>query len=522
MEALEIFGKAVLNFNLNMERTLLDYLLRELSLLSIRGDTKQAISSIAFNSNHVSTGALFFALIGIHVDGHQYIDSAIDSGALAIMHSKSLAAYRPGITYIKVRNTRKALSQVSATFYKHPSRELTVIGVTGTDGKSTTVSLIRQLLEHTGISTGSISTTSFEIGGEEKINELRQSTPEAPYIHAMLREMVDKKQNHAVIEATSHGLSPINCRLADLEFDVGVFTNLSSEHLEFHGRIENYLRDKTRLFQMMSKSENPMAFGVVNSDDTASEHFIQAASKRKILRYGVQNQNADIFATRLIAGPGGTEFLLHTPEHTTKSRIEIPGLYNVENTLAALCVAAELQSMNVHELAPKLPELKGIKGRMEIIRGNMDFHVLVDYAHTPGSFERILPFLRSLCNERLILVFGSGGERDLGKRPRQGALAAKYANIVFLCDEDPRDEKPERILEDIAKGAATMEMGEDLFLIPDRRQAIFQALKCARKGDLVAMLGKGHETSIIYAKHLLPWDEAKVCREALQDLGFET
>ena len=510
----------VLNYNL-MGKMPLEYLVSILSPLSIRGDKKKTISSIASNSNHVSPGALFFALGGIHVDGHQYIDSAICRGAQAIMHSKALATYQPGITYIQVYNTRRALSRVSSAFYQHPSKKLTAIGVTGTDGKSTTVSLIRQLLEQAGAPTGIISTTTFNIGGEEKMNQLRQSTPEAPYIHAMLREMVDKKQGHVVIEATSHGLSPINCRLADVEFDVAVFTNLSSEHLEFHGSIENYREDKTRLFRMMAKSKNSGAFGVVNEDDAAREHFVRAAGRRKVLRYSIQSQNVDVSATRLIAKPNGTEFLLHTPGRTTPSGIRLPGLYNVENTLAALCAVAELKGMSVHEFASKLPELQGVRGRMETIRGNMGFHVLVDYAHSPGSFEKILPFLKTLCTGRLILVFGSGGERDLEKRPRQGALAAKYADMVFLSDEDPRGENPEKILKDIARGAATMAPGENLFLIPDRRQAIFQALMHARKGDLVAALGKGHEGSIIYANHVLPWDEAEVCREALRGLGFE-
>jgi len=504
-----------------MERISLEYLLRELNPSSIHGDTRQTISSIAFHSNHTEPGALFFALSGAHVDGHRYIDSAIDRGSQAIMHSKALAGYQPGITYIRMNNTRRALSRVSAAFYRHPSKELTAIGVTGTDGKSTTVSLIKQLLEHACVSTGIISTTTFEIGGEERMNYLRQSTPEAPYIHAMLREMVNKNQSHVVIEATSHGLSPINCRLADVEFDVAVFTNLSSEHLEFHGSIENYREDKMRLFRMMAESENPGAFGVVNADDEAGEHFVRAAGKRRVLRYSIRNKEADIFATELRIKPDGTEFLLHTSGQTTRCGIKLPGLYNVENALAALSATAELQKISAHELASKLPELRGIKGRMEIIRGNMDFHVLVDYAHSPGSFEKILPFLKTLCTGRLILIFGSGGERDMEKRPRQGAIAAKYADIVFLSDEDPRGENPEKILEDIAKGATAMRQGENLFLIPDRGQAIFQALKLARRGDLVAALGKGHENSIIYANHVLPWDEAEACREALCSLGFE-
>ncbi|VDA99044.1 UDP-N-acetylmuramoylalanyl-D-glutamate--2,6-diaminopimelate ligase [Olavius algarvensis spirochete endosymbiont] len=504
-----------------MGRMPLEYLIPVLSPLNIRGDTKKTISSIAFNSKQASSGTLFFALSGIHVDGHQYIDSAIEKGAQAIMHSKALATYQPGITYIQVKNAKRALSRVSSAFYQHPSQELTTIGVTGTDGKSTTVSLIRQLLEYAGIPTGIISSTTFKTGGEEKMNYLRQSTPEAPYIHAMLREMLNRNQSHVVIEATSHGLSPINCRLDDVKFDVAVFTNLSREHLEFHGNIENYREDKTRLFRMMAKSRNPRAFGVVNADDEASEYFVRAAGKRTVLRYSIRNQNVDIFATRPVVTPDGTEFLLHTPEQTSQCRIRLPGLFNVENTLAALCTAAELKGINVHEFTSKLPELRGVKGRMETIRGNMDFHVFVDYAHSLGGFKKVLPLLKTFCTGRLILIFGTAGERDPEKRPHQGAVAAKYADMVFLSDDDPHSENPEKILTDIARGVATMTLGENLFLIPDRRQAIFEAMKRARKGDVVAALGKGHESSIIYANHVLPWDEAEVCREALRSLNFE-
>lgn len=499
----------------------LSNLVKRLATAEKRGNTNPVISSVVYDSRDVEKGSVFFALKGIHVDGHMYIETALDMGASAIIHSDDLKSYRPGVDYIRVPDTRAALSPVASAFWNHPSREMKVIGVTGTDGKSTTVSLIRQLLEFTEVSTGSISTVDFNVGEQSGSNHLRQSTPEAPQVHGLLRAMLNAGQTHAVVEATSHGLSPKNSRLADVDFDAAVFTNVTSEHLEFHGNLENYRADKAMLFRMIADSKNRDAFGVVNADDPYAELFFDAAGEKPVFTYSLKYREADLFATNLRPGPAGTDFSLHTPMGETQTRIALPGLYNVENALAALCTVAELQDEYAVDLAMHLPELGGVKGRMEPITGDMSFHVMVDYAHSPGSFRKILPFLKNLAEGRLIVIFGSGGERDLEKRPEQGTLAAEYADLVFLSDEDPRGENPMAILEDIAAGAAGLKRGEELFLIPDRHEALKEAFKKARAGDLVVALGKGHEQSIIYADKTIDWDEAEACREALRGLGFE-
>lgn len=499
----------------------LSSLIDNLTPVEKQGEKDPEISSVVFDSREVKKGSLFFALPGIHVDGHHFIDKALDAGACAVVHSESLNSYRAGISYIRVPDTRAALSPVSAAFWGYPSRDMIVVGVTGTDGKSTTVNLIRQLLEFTGASTGSISTVNFTVGNRSGSNYLRQSTPEAPQVHELLRAMQDAGQTHAVVEATSHGLSLRNSRLADVEFDAAVFTNVTSEHLEFHGSLENYRADKARLFRMIAESRNRDAFGVVNGDDPYAELFFEAAGEKPVFTYSLKYRDADLFASNLRPGPTGTEFSLFTPMGRTNTRIALPGLYNVENVLAALCTVAELQDEDAGDLALHLPELKGIKGRMEPISGDMSFHVMVDYAHSPGSFRKILPFLKNLAEGRLIVVFGSAGERDLEKRPEQGALAAEYADLVYLTDEDPRGEDPMSILEDIAVGAVQLTRGENLFLIPDRREALKEAFKKARAGDLVVALGKGHESSIIYDDGPVDWDEADACREALKTLGYD-
>jgi len=499
----------------------LSRLIATLPEAAVSGSSDPEISSIAYDSRDVETGALFFALEGVHVDGHRFIDAALDAGAAAVAHSADLESRRPGIAYVQVPNTRRALSPVSAAFWGHPSRDMRVIGITGTDGKSTTVSLTRQLLGYAGASAGSVSTVDFTIGGRTGSNHLRQSTPEAPQIHGLLRAMRDAGQTHAVVEATSHGLSPRNSRLADVDFDVAVFTNVTSEHLEFHGDLETYRADKARLFRMIADSKNRDAFGVVNGDDPHAELFVEAAGEKPVFIYSLQYRDADLFATNLRTGPTGSAFELHTPFGSREASIALPGLYNVENTLAALCAVAELQDEDPLELADGLPQLRGVKGRMEALEGDMSFHVMVDYAHSPGSFRRILPFLKGLAEGRLILVFGSAGERDREKRPEQGAIAAEFADVVYLTDEDPRGEDPMDILEDIAAGAPGLERGERLFLIPDRRSAFREAFRCARAGDLVVLLGKGHEGSIIYADGPRPWDEAEAARDMLRSLGYE-
>ena len=260
---------------------------------------------------------------------------------------------------------------------------------------------------------------------------------------------------------------------------------------------------------------------MVNADDPHAELFVTAAGKKPVFTYSLRQKDADLFAANLVSDPSGASFTLVTPTGKTDVRINLPGLYNVENALAALCVVAEFQDEDPLNLSDRCPELRGVKGRMETVSGDMSFHVVVDYAHSPGSFSRILPFLKGLAEGRLIVVFGSAGERDLKKRPEQGRLASEYADMVFLTDEDPRGEEAAAILEDIARGVEGMKRGESLFLIPNRRDAIREAFKMARAGDLVATLGKGHESSIIYAEGPRPWDEAEACREALRELGYE-
>ena len=504
-------------------------LTENIPILLKTGVDSPVIHYISTDSRNIRPGTLFFAIDGEHVDGHRFIASAVDSGAVAVIHSQNISKHIPGITYIQVEDTRAALSAISACFFGHPSRQMFIIGVTGTDGKSTTVSLIRQLLEFCKLPAGSLSTVEFCLTPYRdhknpgiKPNTLRQSTPDPPQIHMLLQTMLENGVRYAVVESTSHGLSPRTKRLADVDFNVALFTNLGTEHLEFHGNMENYRNDKAELFRAIAKSPHRDSFAVVNLEDPQAEFFINASGNKPVITYGLNPSSGSLcHISELSTSPTECRFNLHSPGEIIPCSIPLPGSYNVANTLAALCVVNHITGRSFRELAPALPGLRGVKGRMTPITGDMDFHVIVDYAHSPGSFSQVLPFLRTLAEGRLILVFGSAGERDRTKRPQQGALAEKYADIVILCNEDPRGEDPMAILNDIAKGISSMHPDKQLFKVCERRKAIARAFHMARAGDLVATLGKGHESNIIHSDGPRPWDEEKVCREELCRMGFK-
>ncbi len=432
-----------------------------------------------------------------------------------VVHSDPVSEPAPGVLYLRVEDTRRAMSPAAAAFYEHPSREMTVIGITGTDGKSTTVSFIHQLLRLQGIQSGFLSTVQFDLGGGAQKNSLRQSTPEAPEVHRILRAMREAGCSHAVVEATSHGLSPLNNRLGDVAFDVGVLTNISHEHLEFHETLERYMDDKANLFRSLP----PEGAAVINRDEPR-RHIFEKASGAPVLRYSLGGNSADIAAND-IEDIGDTQhFVLLSGGERMEAKLSMPGRFNVENVLAALQAVSCAAGTKLRKMVPLLPQLQPVKGRMVPVNRGQPFRVLVDYAHTPGSFEKLFPMLRRLVEGRLIPVFSSAGERDLEKRPVLGEIAARYADLIILADEDPRGEEPMAVLRDVAAGCTDKREAEDLLLIPDRRQAIRRAFELAREGDMVVLLGKGHEGTIIYADGPIAWDEETEAQRILEELGY--
>ena len=499
-----------------------------LDIKTPKKSTSIKISSLEFDSRRVKEDTLYFALPGLHYDGHDFIPQAIKSGAKLIVHQNELPSYEEGIIYLRVKNSRYAMSPISASFYRHPSREMIIIGVTGTEGKSTTVYLIYQLLKLIGKKTGFISTVQRDDGMGVVWNQEHQTTPEAPIIHQLLREMKNNDVEVAVIESSSHGLSKKTNRLGDVDFNVGVMTNVNHDHLEFHGSWEQYQSDKAELFRSLK------GFGVVNRDDNSSA-FFTSATKLPTYSFSTRSLEADLTIKLLHSGKHGNWYdVLSSSGKTITIRDKLPGSFNAGNVLASMLVTSNLYNIEIEKIVKLIPYLKPVRGRMSTVNKGQDFEVLVDYAHTPSSFETVLYPLRERLEEsggKLISVFGSAGERDTEKRPIQGAIAAEYSDIIILCDEDPRGEDPMSILEEIEKGITPnadkdtktptrFKRGKNLFLIPDRKAAIRKAFSLAKKGDIVILLGKGHENSIIQAKETLSYDEIQEAEKALEELGY--
>ena len=502
------------------------------------------VTALEYDSRQAGPGALYFALPGLHVDGHDFIPDAVKRGTRAVVHQKELDSYCDGVLYIRVKDSRFAMSPVADAFYDFPSRRIGVIGVTGTEGKSTTVYLIYQLLKLLGKKTGFISTVQYADGISENWNSEHQTTPEAATIHRLLAEMCANGVEFVVLEASSHGLSKRTNRLGDVNFDVGVMTNVTHDHLEFHGTWEQYRSDKAELFRSLdtptsfkNKQLPTMAlplssFGVVNADDPSADYFA-ASTRHKTYRFSTKGARADLSLRLTESGSGGNsyEVFVEATGVTLALRDKLPGAFNAGNVTASLLVVSNLLSMDIEAIAPLVQQLQPVRGRMTIVEQGQPFEVLVDYAHTPSSFEAVLPPLRERLNAaggRLITLFGSPGERDTQKRFLQGEVAGLYSDIVVLADEDPRGEDPMFILEEIAKGCfavsggkAVMARDETLFLIPDRPRAIRKAFSLAAKGDIVVLLGKGHENSIIYADRTMTYDEIKEAETALAEMGYK-
>ena len=537
-------------------------------IIGIRGGASSVslpsviITGLEYDSRKAGEGALYFALPGLHTDGHDFINDAINRGAAAVIHQHELAEYREGITYIRVKDSRFAMSPIADSFYNYPSRRMGIIGVTGTEGKSTTVYLIYQLLKLLGKKTGFISTVQSGDGLFESWNSEHQTTPEAPTIHRLLADMYRNGAEYAVLESSSHGLSKRTNRLGDVAFDAAVMTNVTHEHLEFHGTWEQYRADKAELFRSLDTSPlshkklfpagefSVPSFGVVNADDPSAD-FFAAATKRKTYKFSTRGADADLSLRLIESGSQSNwyEVFVDASGATLTIRDQLPGSFNSGNVLAALLVVSNLLSREIEDLVTLVPLLKPVRGRMTAINRGQPFEVLVDYAHTPSSFEAVLPPIRERLNSkghRLISLFGCPGERDTQKRFLQGEIAARYSDIIILADEDPRGEEPMTILEEIAQGceiaqgreadqsretdqggptdrsreAPLMKRGETLFLIPNRASAIRKAFSLAKQGDLVLLLGKGHENSIIYADGPIPWDEISEAEKALEEAGY--
>ena len=435
---------------------------------------------------------------------------ATAAGAIAVVVEREVAD--ASVPQLVVGNTRHALADAADHWFGRPSEKLTVIGVTGTDGKSTVTALAAEMLWWSGrFRPGQIGTVFLGVGKQIELNEDRSTTPEALELQELLARMVAAGNDSVVMEATSHGLAlgrTRNCR-----FDIGVVTTVTSEHLEFHGTVEDYRAAKARLVE-----EAPIA--VLNADDPSFDYFRERARDR-VITYGIDH-DADLQAGELTLNADGSNFHLESPRWHGSVGVAIPGRFNVSNALAVLAIAEGL-GLDLDHAAWALNDTIGVPGRMERIDAGQPFSLIVDYAHTADSLHKMLTTLRPLTNGRLIVVFGSAGERDPTKRAPMGRVAATDADLVVVTDEDPRLEDPRVINEAIADGArdAGGTDGESLWVIDDRREAIAHAIGLAREGDVILLAGKGHETSIFHGTEKLPWDDRVVARETLAAAGWE-
>ena len=460
------------------------------------GAPEVEISSLAYSSQSVTPGALFFCVPGFKADGHDFAPTAVERGAAALVCQRPLDL---GVPEVLVPDVRAAMGPAAARFYGDPTAELDVVGITGTNGKTTTAFLTRHLLEADGRSCGLLGTVKRVVGGVEE--EVERTTPEAIDLQATFRRMLDGGDRACAMEVSSHALEL--GRVAGIRFACRVFTNLTQDHLDFHDTMHAYFEAKRRLFREAD------GIAVVNVDD---EYGRRIAADIECVTFAIERE-ADYRARDVQFDLMGSRFTCQTPAGPLELESPLPGLFNVENVLAAVAAARSLEVPGA-TIAEALPAFGRVPGRFEPVDEGQEFGVLVDYAHTPDSLENVLRAAREVTRGRLQVVFGAGGDRDRGKRPLMGAAARRLADRVLVTSDNPRNEAPEAIIDQVMEGA-----GPDAEREVDRRRAIALAVETAEQGDVVVIAGKGHEQGQEIAGSTLPFDDREVARDTLRRLG---
>lgn len=493
----------------------------------LRGDASTAVTGIDSDSRRVPQGGLFVAVPGFVTDGHNYLSQVAAAGAGAVIiqadHEAATGALPEGPAVIAVEDSRRSLASAAAWFYGHPGRELGVIGVTGTDGKTTTSHILTSVLAAGGLRVGRLGTVDVYLPGEQGSVGNRMTTPEATEVQRLLRKMVDAGCDWAIVESTSHGLALH--RLDHVEYDIAAYTNVTGDHLDFHKTFEAYREAKGMLFEALDQSPDKgvAKAAVVNADDP-SANFLLSRTSAQPFRYGldVREDEADLVARNIQLRADGTDFRLVTPRGMAETSIRLPALFNVANALAAAATGLAL-GIELPLVAHGLASSPGVPGRMERIHAGQPFEVIVDYAHTGDAVRKVLSVLREVCAGKLIIVVGAAGERDPGRRFGVGRAAAEGADFAVFTNEDPRSEDPAEIVREIGRHAesAGRTRGTDFIEVEDRGEAIAEALRRAGPGDVVLIAGKGHEQSIVYGSEVRPWDDREAARRVLSDLGFQ-
>ena len=475
------------------------------------------VNGIQFDSRKVTPGDVFVAFTGGNIDGHDFIESAIVHGAIAVVGTRDVR--RLAVPYIRVQDSREALAYLSAAYFDNPARKMTIIGVTGTDGKTTTANLIYEILKTAGLKAGLISTVNAVIGDKVIDTGFHVTTPEATEIQQYLAAMVEAGITHVVLETTSHGLA--QHRVTGCEYDIAVVTNITHEHLDYHGSYEEYRAAKSRMFTSLVQTHDKVRgnprLAVLNRDDISYDHLSTIVTANRT-SYGTQ-ENADLVARNITSSTNGVDFIAVGKGIESNVHCNLPGRFNVSNCLAAISVAIGL-GIEIQTAVRGIDQLKGVPGRMEPIVMGQPFDAIVDFAHTPNALKVALETAREMNKNRIIAVFGSAGLRDRQKRKMMAEVSIQLAEVTILTAEDPRTESLSDILAEMADAASSAGgiEGQTFFLVHDRGDAIRQAVKMAKAGDLVIACGKGHEQSMCFDTIEYAWDDRTAMRAALSEL----
>jgi len=479
----------------------LSALLKKIDFQLIKGDLELEVNSIQYDSRKVKEGDIFVCIEGFNSDGHKYAEKAVGNGAKVLISTKELDENLMA-TIIRVADSRKALAIMSAEFYENPAKTLKLIGITGTNGKTTSSYMIKSILESSGYKTGLIGTIANYIGNEKLKAE--RTTPESLELHELFKRMVKETVNYAIMEVSSHSLSLD--RVYGLEFSQSVFTNLTQDHLDFHKTFENYFQAKLLLFKNSNNS-------IINKDDIYGARIINELNNENILSYSTET-SSDLTAKNIINHSRGAEFDLLYKGESVHIKLSIPGKYNVYNALGSAGVCIN-EGISIDKIKMGLENVV-VPGRCEIVsKGyDVDFDIIIDYAHTPDGLENILNTAKEFTKEKLICVFGCGGDRDKTKRPLMGEIASRLSDFSIVTSDNPRTEEPMSIIDDILGGINN----KNYLVIENRKDAIKEAIKIAKSGDVLVIAGKGHEDYQILKNEVIHFDEREVVAEIMKEL----
>jgi len=476
----------------------LNELLKGIVAVDIKGDTNIEISGIAYDSRKVKEGFVFVCIKGYVTDGHKYVKNAIENGAVAVVAEDDCDA--TGVVLVKTENTRKTLAVMASNFYGNPKDRMKIIGVTGTNGKTTVTTLIKHVLDFAGKKTGLIGTNANMIG--DTVLDAERTTPESLELHELFSNMEKSGVEYVIMEVSSHSLELF--RVYGINFEIGIFTNLTQDHLDFHVTMENYLEAKKKLFDISKVS-------IINGDDIYGKDIIKSFDNN-VKTYSIEEMS-DYKAENIKVSPRGVIFDVISENKKYSLRLGIPGRFSVYNALSVFAACAEL-SVKTETVLNALTVANGVKGRAETVYTLTDYTVIIDYAHTPDGLENIISTVKSFATGRVITLFGCGGDRDSTKRSIMGEIAGKLSDYCIITSDNPRTEEPMEIINQIEEGMKKTDC--EYTVIENRKEAIGYALSIAKADDCIILAGKGHETYQILGKEKIHFDEREVVKEFLK------